>query len=63
VPYSENAVVTEYLDRHSEGDAGEWLTVTTIVEDLKYLAQPFIVSSSFRRESDGSKFKPMPCVE
>jgi hypothetical protein len=63
VPYSENAVVTEYLDRHSEGDAGEWLTVTTMVEDPKYLTQPFIVSSSFRRESDGSKFKPTPCVE
>jgi hypothetical protein len=61
VPYSENAVVTEYFDRHSEGDAGEWFTVTTTVDDPKYLAQPFIVSSSFRREPDGSKFKPAPC--
>lgn len=61
VPYSENAVVTEYFVRHSEGDAGEWLTVTTIVEDPKYLAQPFITSSDFRREPDGSKFNPTPC--
>ena len=61
VPYSENAVVTEYFDRHSEGDAGEWLTVTTIVDDPKYLAQPFIVSSGFRREADGAKFRPAPC--
>jgi hypothetical protein len=61
VPYSENAVVTENFDRHSEGDAGEWLTVTTTVDDPKYLGQPFITSSSFKREADGSKFNPVPC--
>ena len=61
VPYSENAVVTEYFDRHSEGDAGEWLTITTTVDDPRYLNVPFVTSSSFRREADGSKFKPVPC--
>jgi hypothetical protein len=61
VPYSGNATVTEYFLRHSEGEAGEWLTVTTIVEDPTYLAQPFITSSSFRREPDGSKWAPLPC--
>ena len=55
MPYSENAVVTEFFDRHSEGDAGEWLTVTTTIEDPHYLTQPFITSSSFRKEADGSK--------
>ena len=61
VPYSANAVVTEYFLRHSEGEAGEWLTVTTIVEDPAYLNQPFITSSSFRREADNSKWNPVPC--
>ena len=49
VPYSANATITEYFMRHSEGEAGEWLTVTTIVDDPTYLAQPFITSSTSRR--------------
>jgi hypothetical protein len=60
VPYSENALVTEYFDRHAAYGA-EWFTVTTIVEDPKYLSQPFITSSHFKRESDGSKWNPTPC--
>jgi hypothetical protein len=61
VPYSENAVVTEYFDRHLESN-GEWFTVTTIVEDPKYLAQPFITSTDFKKEPDGSKGRPVPCT-
>jgi len=61
VPYSENAVVTEYFDRHSETDGSEWFTVTTIVDDPKYLAQNFITSTHFKKEADGSKFSPSPC--
>ena len=62
VPYSESAVVTEYYYRHSGPRDLEWLTVTTIVNDPKYLAQPFITSTDFRKEPDGSKFAPMPCA-
>jgi hypothetical protein len=61
VPYSEDAVLTEYYNRHSGPGDLEWFTVTTVVEDPKYLAQPFITSSSFRREADNSKWKPSPC--
>jgi hypothetical protein len=61
VPYSENAVVTEYFDRLSGPGGTEWFTVTTIVEDPKYLGEPFITSSQFRREADGSKWRPTPC--
>jgi len=61
VPYSENTVVTEYFDRHSEPNGDEWFTVTTIVEDPKYLAQPFITSTHFKREADASKWFPAPC--
>ena len=62
VPYSENAVVTEYYDRHSEQNGDEWFTVTTTVEDGKYLIQPFITSSSFKKEPDGSKWRPTTCA-
>jgi hypothetical protein len=61
VPYSENATVTEYFLFHNEGDAGDWLTVTTIVDDPTYLVQPFITSSDFKKEPNGSKFAPAPC--
>jgi len=60
VPYSDNTVVTEYFDRHSDYGA-EWFTVTTIVNDPKYLTDEFITSTHFRKEPDGSKFNPTPC--
>jgi hypothetical protein len=61
VPVSENATVTEYFDRHSETDGSEWFTVTTIVDDPKFLAQNFITSTHFKKEPDASKFSPSPC--
>lgn len=62
VPYSENATITEYIHRlpqHPNGD--NWLLVITVVEDPKYLSQPFYTSTQFKREADGSKFTPTPC--
>ena len=60
VPYSENAVMTEYFDRFSDG-TDEWFTVTTMVEDPVYLTQPLVVSSNFKKERDGTRFTPTPC--
>jgi hypothetical protein len=60
VPYSENAIVTEYYDHHTDFGV-EWFTVTTIVEDPEYLTQPFITSTDFKREPDGARWSPFPC--
>lgn len=60
VPYSEDAVVTEYFDRLS-AEGADWLTVFTIVEDPRYLDQAFITSTHFKREPDRSKWAPTPC--
>lgn len=60
VPYSENTIVTEYYDRLSAFGI-DYLTVTTVVEDPTYLTQPFITSTEFKREPDGSKWSPGPC--
>jgi len=60
VPYSEDATVTEYFDRVAD-EGTDWLTVLTIVEDPRYLSQPFITSSHFTREPDASKWMPAPC--
>jgi hypothetical protein len=62
IPYSENAVVTEYYDRFDITPADSRFTVTTIVEDTKYLTQPFITSTDFRKEPDGSKWHTSPCA-
>ncbi len=61
-PYSENAVMTEYFDRHREPNGDEWLTVTTIVHDPQYLQTDFITSTHFKKEADASKWNPKPCV-
>jgi hypothetical protein len=60
VPYSENVALTETFIRFSDG-ADEWLTVSSRVEDPRYLNQAFLTSSNFKREPDGSKFKPAAC--
>ena len=60
-PYSDSATVTEYWDQFAGPTGDQWFTVNTIVEDAKYLQRPFITSSHFTKEPDGSKFKPTPC--
>ena len=62
VPYSENAIVTEYFDVAPLPGGGQVLLVTTVVDDPQYLRQPFIVSSQFKKEADGSKWDPAPCT-
>jgi len=62
VPYSENAVVTEYFDRHTEANGDQWFTVTTIVDDPRYLDQPFITSTHFKKEPDAAKWHPTACT-
>jgi len=37
------------------------LIVTTIVEDPQYLTTPFLRSTHFKKEADGSKWDPSPC--
>lgn len=61
VPYSENARVTEFFDLAPLPNNGQLLVVTTTVDDARYLVQPFIVSSHFRKEADGSRWDPTPC--
>jgi hypothetical protein len=61
VPYSGNASVTEYFSRVDESNGDAYLIVTTIVEDTQYLNTRYARSSHFKREADGSKWKPSPC--
>ena len=61
VPYSENAILTEYYDHFTAPNGDDWFTVTTIVEDPKYFTQAFVTTTHFKKEPDGSKWSPSPC--
>jgi hypothetical protein len=62
VPYGANTTLTEYYDHWSEPSGQEWFTVTTVVTDPEYLAIPFVTTTDFKKEPDGSKFNPRPCT-
>jgi hypothetical protein len=62
VPYSENAIVTEYFDLAPLPGGGQALLVTTIVDDPQYIQQMYVVTSQFKKEADGSKWDPTPCT-
>jgi hypothetical protein len=61
VPYSDDAKLTEYFDvvRTRAGDT--LLMVTAVVEDAKYLRQPFIVTTQFKKQADAKGWDPTPC--
>jgi len=55
--YSENAVITEYFMPHSDFGV-DYMTVMTSIEDG---GNPRLVSSTFKKEPNGSKFAPTGC--
>jgi hypothetical protein len=61
VPYSANALLTEYYDRVSEANGDSWLMVKTIVEDPAYLNVPFITSTHFKKQADSRGWNSTPC--
>ena len=61
VPYSANAVLTEYWEVFKRSDTDQLLTITTQVEDRQYLTQPRLSALPFKKEPDGSKWDPTPC--
>ena len=54
-------MVTEYYDTLTHTNGQEWLVITTVVDDPTYLQQPFITTTHFKREADGSRWWPTPC--
>src|SRR5688500_15798412 len=61
VPYSENAVLTEHWDLYKRPNGEQWLTITTQVEDPRFLNTARLTAPLFRKEPDGSKWDPTPC--
>ena len=61
VPYSDATTLTEYWDRVVFPNGDVWLTVSQYVTDPKYLTAEYTTSMHFKREADGSRWKPAPC--
>ena len=62
VPYSGNAVLTEYFSRTIEPNGDSWLILTSIVDDPQYLTGPFIRSTHYKRLPDtNTAWEPEPC--
>jgi hypothetical protein len=62
VPYSDEAVVNEYFDLSTEPNGDTWFSVTTIVEDPRYLDIPFVTSTNFKRQDNDDGWNPTPCT-
>ena len=60
LPYGESATLTEYFDRHDDFGS-QWFTVLTVLEDARYLISPFVTTTHFKKEPNGSKWNPQPC--
>lgn len=61
VPYSQDAVMTEYFDRITYPNGDVVLLVRAQIDDPKYLQQPYITSPHFKKEANDAKWKPTPC--
>jgi hypothetical protein len=61
VPYSGDALLTEYWDRINAPNGDDWLVVTTLVTDPKYLTMPFVTSTHFKKLPDATLWHPTPC--
>ena len=61
VPYSANAVLTEYYDRITAPNKDQWLVVTTEVRDPQYLTMPFVTTTHFKLMADATGWDPQPC--
>jgi hypothetical protein len=61
VAYSERTRMTEYWDRVTFPNGDVWLIVTSVVNDPVYLVNDYTTSMHFKREPDGSKWRPSAC--
>jgi len=61
VPYSANAVLTEYWYLATARNGDQWITITSTVDDPKYLRTPWITALPFKKEPSGAKWDPTPC--
>ena len=62
IPYSASTKMTEYWDFYGGRSGEQFLVVSETIEDPRNLQIPWITSPNFKREADGSKWEPTPCM-
>jgi hypothetical protein len=62
VPYSGDAVLTEYVNRIAGAENDSYLVVTAMVEDPAYLNQAFVRSYQFKKQPDATGWSPTACL-
>jgi len=62
VPYSSNAVLTEYFLRLVDNGGQEYLAVTTMLDDPQYLQQPYVKTYQFKKQRDAAGWRPTACT-
>jgi hypothetical protein len=61
VPYSANAVLTEYWDRFNVPGGDSLLVVSSQLVDPTYYGQPYWTSSHFKKQDDATGWNATPC--
>lgn len=61
VPYSANAVLTEYYDRFDVPDGPTLMVVSAEVDDPQYMDSPFWTSTHYKKLNDATGWNPTPC--
>ena len=61
VPYSADAVITEYFDRFDLDGGDVLLVVATETVDPMYLSQPYWTSTHYQRQVNGTGWNPTAC--
>jgi lipoprotein-anchoring transpeptidase ErfK/SrfK len=61
VPYSGNAVLTEYFNRLTGQQNDSYIALTAMVDDPTYLTGQFIRTYTFKKLPDATGWEPTPC--
>jgi hypothetical protein len=61
VPYSDKAVLTEYINLVDGQQGDNYIAVTAMVDDPVYLAGPFVRTYQFKKIPDATGWDPTPC--
>ena len=61
VPYSANAVLTEYIHSVTEPSGDRLLVLMSIVEDPLYLNVPLVTTTQFKKLAGATGWNPTPC--
>jgi hypothetical protein len=61
VPYSDKAVLTEYINMLEGQQNDRYIALTAMVDDPVYLTGPFVRTYQFKKLADATGWDPTPC--